>query len=569
MARSAGRSVVVVAAVVTLLVSCEPVPPGRAQEAPKPLDLRNDPEIADVIEDLREEIPRRMAQQDLPGLAIALVDRDGIVWAQGFGTTQRDDGRPVDTETMFNIQSMSKTVTATGVLTAIRDGLVDLDEPITTYLPEFTVHSRHAEQPERRMTLRHFLTHRAGFTHEAPMGNNYDPSYPSWGEYIESISDTWLRYPVGERYSYSNLGVDLAGFILQTVSGIPFPEYMARHVLEPLGLERSSMDWDVIRADGNRAVGHAEGFDEVPLEYGLIPSGGFCGSVKDVAEFVRFHLNEGSVGNRQLIPRSILEEMYTIQFPVDGQVQGYGLGLGKYLRFGDYYLGHNGGGFGFLSHMAWYPQFGVGVVVLTNSTDNNLTGGFPVQVMSRVLRATLGRVPPEVRPFPDLEPVRISSERQRRLAGHYIGRGLEMSLELEEGGARFRVGNRSAPLRFLGPAEAFADSPEGRIRIRFSLDATGRPVYLEMAHNGQSADYNGGPADPPGPDRPEWGEYSHSVWGQQTRRIRLHRRNGYLYFDELRMEEYLPGFFFSSTGEALDLRSPVPTWRNIRLRKAR
>ena len=572
----AGRSTTLGAAILMLVSALAVGPRGlHAQEQPVGrLELRADPEIEEMIDDLRDEIPRRMEQQGLPGLAIALVDRDGIVWAEGFGTTERAGGRPVTTKTMFNIQSMSKTVSATGVLAAVRDGLVDLDEPITTYLPGFSVHSRFEENPASRMTLRHLLSHRAGFTHEAPMGNNYNPSYPSWDEYIRSISDTWLRYPVGERYSYSNLGVDLAGYILQTVSGRPFPDYMATTLFSPLGLTRSSMDWSVIRADGNRAVGHSNGFDDVPLEYGLIPSGGFNGSVEDVAEFVRFHLNEGRVGDGQLIARSILEEMYTIQFAVEGQVQGYGLGLGKYLRYGDYFYSHNGGGFGFLSHMAWYPAWGVGVVVLTNSTDNNLTSGFPFQVMSRVLQATLGRVPPEVRPFPDLEPGNISDDRQARLAGHYIGRSIEMSLELEENGdARVRVGNQSVPLHFLGPASAFADSPEGRIRIRFSLDETGRPRFLEMAHNGQSADYNGGPADGPGPDKPEWsvyeGEYTHSVWDQQTRRISLHKRDGTLFFNELRLEEYLPGLFFSSTGEALDLRGPVPTWRNIRLEKVR
>jgi CubicO group peptidase (beta-lactamase class C family) len=558
----------------TLLASLmtDPQPLTAQDPSHRLLHLRDNPEIEEVIEGLRGQIQNLIGEQDVPGLAIALVDRDGIVWSEGFGTTERDGGRPVDTETMFSIQSMSKTVSATGVLAAVRDGLVSLDEPITTYLPEFTVHSRHEESPERRMTLRHLLSHRAGFTHEAPMGNNYDPSFPSWDAYIRSISDTWLRYPVGERYSYSNLGIDLAGYILQTVSGERFPDYMAETVFAPLELERSSMDWKVIGENGNRAIGHSRGYDEVPLEHGLIPSGGFYGSVEDVAEFVRFHLNEGRVGDRQIIPRSILGEMYSIQFPREGQIQGYGLGLGKYLRYGDYVYSHGGGGFGFQSHMSWYPQYGVGVVVLTNSTDHNLTVSFPGQVMNRVLQATIGDVPPEIRPYDDLESVEIGLAQQQRLAGNYIGRGFRVLIELDDqGNATARVRGQSAPLRFLGPNEAFTETQNGRRLIRFSLDDRGHPVNLEIVNDGQWFDFNDGPNDPPGPDEPEWstyeGEYTFMVWGQRTVSNDLHRRNGYLYFDDLRLQEHLPGLFFSSTGEALDLRGSVPTWRNIRLTK--
>ena len=80
-----------------------------------------------------------------------------------------------------------------------------------------------------------------------------------------------------------------------------------------------------------------------------------------------------------------------------------------------------------------------------------------------------------------------------------------------------------------------------------------------------------GPNDPPGPDRPEWrqyeGEYGYVVWGQDTTFNVVQRKNGYLYFSELKLEEHQPGLFFSSTGEALDLRGPVPTWRNVKLWK--
>ena len=100
----------------------------------------------------------------------------------------------------------------------------------TFYLPDFTVNSRFEEDPCDKMTLTLLLNHRAGFTHEAPMGNNYDASFTSFEDHVLSIQDTWLRFPVGERFSYSNLGIDLAGYVLQVVSGMPFHAYVQQHI---------------------------------------------------------------------------------------------------------------------------------------------------------------------------------------------------------------------------------------------------------------------------------------------------------------------------------------------------
>ncbi len=151
---------------------------------------------------------------------------------------------------------MSKSFTALGILTAVQDGLLSLDAPITEYLPEFTVHSRFEEHPERKMTLRHLLAHRAGFTHEAPVGGNYDSRPHTFDEHILSISDTWLRYPAGYRYSYSNLGIDLAGHILEKRTGGPFAKYLREKIFIPLGMSDSTCDpLEILKAeDRARAV---------------------------------------------------------------------------------------------------------------------------------------------------------------------------------------------------------------------------------------------------------------------------------------------------------------------------
>ena len=136
------------------------------------------PEMGQVIDAHRLSVVEKMQKNKIPGAAVALVDRDRILWAAGFGYTDTDKREPVNPETIFSIQSMSKTFTA--VLFAVQDGLLDLDAPITTYLPEFMVQSRFEGHPEQKITLWHLLSHTAGFTHEAPVGNNFDAPSPSF-----------------------------------------------------------------------------------------------------------------------------------------------------------------------------------------------------------------------------------------------------------------------------------------------------------------------------------------------------------------------------------------------------
>ena len=185
-------------------------PAARDGDAPLELEFLIAPERTHILEN--------MAKDDIPGVSVCLI-ADDKTWIEGFGVTDRHSNHRVRSDTLFSIQSTSKNFTATAIMLAVQQGILDLDEPITTYLPAFTVQSRFESVRQQMMTLRLLLSHRAGFTHEAPVGNNYEPAFPDFESHVRSISQTWLRFPVGERYRYSNLGVDLAGYILQVRSG--------------------------------------------------------------------------------------------------------------------------------------------------------------------------------------------------------------------------------------------------------------------------------------------------------------------------------------------------------------
>src|SRR5688572_21498911 len=152
--------------------------------------------LESIIERKRSAIRKAISEHGIPGGAVALIHAGKVVWTEGFGVTDRASARPVDATTIFSIQSTSKHFTATAIMLAVQKGLLDLDVPITTYVPDFSVHSRFERDPQKKMTLRLLLSHRAGFTHEAPVGSNFDAASPSFDAHMRSISDTWLRYPV-------------------------------------------------------------------------------------------------------------------------------------------------------------------------------------------------------------------------------------------------------------------------------------------------------------------------------------------------------------------------------------
>ena len=368
-------------------------------------------------------MPELLAEHRIPGAAIGLCSPDGTLWTAGFGSTRASGGEPIVGTTMFSVQSCSKMYTAVATMLAGQMGLVALDRPITMYLPEFRVKSRFETTPERKITLRHLLSHTAGFTHEAPVGNNYLVGQASFEAHCRSIADTWLRFPVGHHYEYSNLGIDLAAYVLQGVSRMTFHEFVRRNLLAPLGLKSTTFDQQVIAREPQKAVGHSKQTKRLPIRIPMVAAGGLYTSIEDACRFVRFHL----AGGESLLDPRLLAETYSIPFARPGQGHGYALGISISSRNGFAVRGHGGGGFGFLCDMYWSPHAGVGVVFLTSSTDHPLQG----RLVAAILRDLAGEGVEPSRPLPS--PVAASSEKLQRIAGEYMGRAGVVTIVAAEG----------------------------------------------------------------------------------------------------------------------------------------
>lgn len=471
-----------------------------------------------IIQKYRELIPRLMAEQDLPGLAVAVVDDTGVVWSEGFGFTDSQHKTPITPETIFSVQSTSKLFTATAVMLAVQDGLLDLDVPITTYLPEFTVHSIFEEHPERRITLRMLLSHTAGFTHEAPLGNNFDLAPVSFEDHIRTISDTWLRFPVGTGYAYSNLGISLAGYILQEASGQTFASYVEEKLLQPLGMMNSSFDMAQIRLNPNRAIGHSKPLPSVPLEIPIIPEGGLYTSASDMANFIQFQLQQGSLNGQRLLSPALLDEMYTVPAPAQGSLEGYALGVARtqWHRGQEALLfSHGGGGFGFLSDLWWLPELQIGITVLTNSADHNLQGALALDILYDFVH----------------HPGTVYYDRLM---------ALPYRTPIPDGNGQYRPP--------VGLAQAIN---------QHEMQASDQDLLRWKEYEGIYSAECWGVLDPASASGRVYVEGSHLFLSLETGETT----------EEFLLAEVLPGLFFAKNGEALDFRGAIPTWRNIKLTK--
>jgi CubicO group peptidase (beta-lactamase class C family) len=524
-----------------------------------------------LVESERRSIREAMAQADIPGVAVCLI-RDGKpAWVEGLGVTDRGSNHPVSVDTIFSIQSTSKNITAVATMLAVQQGLLELDVPITEYLPDFRVQSRFEAVPQAKITLRLLLSHHAGFTHEAPVGNNYAPEFPDFEAHVRSISETWLRFPVGERYRYSNLGVDLAGYIVQARTRVPFADWVRSMVFEPLGMSDSTVATEVYVRRGDRAVGHEEGYTSVPVKTPLIASGGVYTSARDMAAYTLFHLSRGKAGDRVILREDLWNEMHG--FALGGD---YSMGvIREERRYGATplrLLSHSGGGFGFGSVFEYCPEAGLAWVAMFNRPAD-AAYQFGRALVDGVLAKRFGPRKPRL-PAGDLAPIDLPVERLEQFVGTWSGRAFMRELKISNGTLGMQVGASLTPVQFLSPTVAFTVAEDGNAAAYdYDVARDGEPAHLECFVGEISLDYNDGPHDVAGPDEPSWApfeaEYRIYQWGKPSDTVKVHRRNGWLYVNDIRLVvELEPGLFFTSDGEAVDFRHAPPTWRNLRLQRA-
>src|SRR5262249_9911659 len=171
--------------------------------APAQTSIAPPEKYAACIEALDRFIAHEVSSKGLPGLSIALVDDQTIVWAKGFGFADAGSKVPATAETVYRVGSVSKLFTDIGIMQLVEGGELDLDAPVGKYLPEF----KPANSSGKKITLRQLTSHRAGLVREPPVGHYFDPTGPSLADTVHSLNGTELIYEPETHTKYSNAGV--------------------------------------------------------------------------------------------------------------------------------------------------------------------------------------------------------------------------------------------------------------------------------------------------------------------------------------------------------------------------
>lgn len=534
---------------------------------------------ANLIKEISDTINVLMKKHDIPGLSIGIVNKDTILLTKAFGVKKKNNVDSINVETIFSLQSVSKAITATAVMIAVQESLVSLDTPIVSYLNKCTVNSKFEKDPEKKITLRHLLSHRAGFTHEAPIGNNYQTEFESFEKHIKSISDTWLKSEVGKLYSYSNLGIDLSGYIIQLKSGMKFEDYVKMKVLNPLNMKYSSFDWKQIKKEANRALGNDKDFENIPVEFAMIPAGACYSNVIDMSRFIQFHLNQGKHNGKSILNKQYFDEMYEI--PFNNSDIGYALCIDITTKNGEYVYSHSGGGFGFQTLIKWTPKLNIGIVVLTNSTDHNNIHKLIADMIIDKLRSPseikLANIPQNK--WKGKTPITLSKAKYTQYSGPYVITEGNQEFELLLKGSEFGAQGENVfiPFNFVNYdgdlfVQGFGPELDGEYKIVLN-EITCRPLYLVNKIDRPILYYNGQVDSIDEEQKSNYdkivGSYSRKMYDSLTTKHKITIKNDNLYFDMFRLEEYIPNLFYASNGEVLDFRNEIPTYRNILLFKER
>lgn len=325
----------------------------------------------EAVDSARSFVARRVLDENIPGLSIAVAVNGDVVWEEGFGYADLENRVAVRPETRFRIASISKSLTAAAVGLLHQEGRLDLDAPVQTYVPSF---------PEKRwpITSRQVAGHLAGIRHYR--GNEF-ASAVQYDDVVDALAifadDSLLSEP-GAEYSYSTYGWNLISAVVQGAAGEPFLAYMRRAVLEPLGMERTvaehadSIIPDRARfylRDGEGRIRNATWVNNSNKWAG----GGYLSTARDMATYGSAHL-----GSDLLAPETV-ELLWTGQRTTDGEDTGYGIGWRTGQQDGRREVHHTGGAMGGSTVLLIYPEEGVVVAVLTNISGAPTTSiGRPV-----------------------------------------------------------------------------------------------------------------------------------------------------------------------------------------------
>lgn len=323
---------------------------------------------------LDEYLTEQMEAHHIPGVVFTMVKDGQVFFSKAYGYADLEDQTPMDTaETILTTASLAKLFTAIGVLQLQDRGLIDLNEDVRPHLSEFELKTNF-EQP---LTFANLLTHTDGFEFRM-MGSaalTEDDLLPL-DEYVAAYLPVQI-YPPSENLTYSDFASNLAGYLTQEVSGLPFEAYMDENILTPLGMADSTFYQRLPQETRDRI---ASGYDLVDGEQvaapevymNNLPAGGFRTTATDMNPLMLALLDSGEYQSARILEPESVQMMFTRQFAPHPQMGGITYGLFEHLENGHQIFFRDGDGSGTRSRVVLFSDQNLGFFISYNSGDSNL-----------------------------------------------------------------------------------------------------------------------------------------------------------------------------------------------------
>jgi CubicO group peptidase (beta-lactamase class C family) len=308
----------------------------------------------------------------LPGMSIAVVHDQELVYAKGFGYVDVEKRVKATPGTIYSICSISKLFTAIALMQLRDAGRLSLDDLVSEHLPWFAPEM--VNPGARPPTLGDLLRHSSGLPTEPDFTVWSEPDllYPSREDLIERVSSLKMSYPTNTNFNYSNLGYSLLGEVVSVVSGMDYRDCMQQNILEPLGLEATTPYLPKDLLGSKMAIGYGRWprkGSRVEITScdarALTPARGFASTVTDLAEFAMWQFRVLDGKDDDVLSQQTLREMQTVQWS-DPE---WGFGFSIWHMDDSDFVGHQGGCPGYKSQIILCPEEKIAVVAMVNATD--------------------------------------------------------------------------------------------------------------------------------------------------------------------------------------------------------
>jgi CubicO group peptidase (beta-lactamase class C family) len=326
--------------------------------------------------ELQPLIQKFIQKQQVPGLAIAILKNNRIVYAHAFGVQNiSKTNEPMTTHSLFHIASITKPFVATSIMQLVEQRKIDLDAPVVKYLPYFHL----ADERYSTITIRQMITHTSGM----PDVEDYEWNKPQYDDaalerYVRSLGDLKLLFSPGQDFRYSNIAFEILGDVVAKVSGESFEDYVQRHILTPLGMGSSTL---LVKEADPRLLtwghwldedGNPEPSKDFPYNRIHTPSSNLLSNVLDMSLWAMANLNRGELDGKRILQNSTYDEMWK---PAHKAMESYSMGISWFLTKyrGHRLVSHDGSDLGFEADLEMLPEQRIAVVWMTNCDWVNTT----------------------------------------------------------------------------------------------------------------------------------------------------------------------------------------------------